>query len=45
MTRDNRYNFYLDEVINIHNNVKEDSLRRKGVNPRFLMPEEIYSKD
>lgn len=38
-----RYNFYLDEVINVHNEVREVSLRKRGMNPEMLTPEEIIT--
>lgn len=35
------YNFFLDEVLNIRNSLREDELRRKGLVPRLMDQTEL----
>lgn len=39
-----RYNFFLDEVINIKNTIRTEDLTRQGFQPRLLEKHELESR-
>lgn len=41
----NSYNFYLDEVLNIRNAIREEELRKRGLAPRILTTDELLAKN
>lgn len=44
LTDTRSYNFYLDEVLNIRNDVREKELQKRGLEARLLTRDELLTR-